>query len=100
MTGDKKGLMRGQSDYFYWLQKERSLERAQEECAMPWSRPRVIFSSNKKDGHPPEVCGGVRQKERFLDEMHVCKMRWVYSCPPTHLTHLVQISRKLFQLTK
>ena len=80
MTGDKKGLMRGQGDYFYWLQKERSLERAQEECSMPWSR--VIFSSNKKDGHPPEVCGGVRQKERSLDEMHVCKMRWVYSCPP------------------
>ena len=56
MTGDKKGLMRGQSDYFYWLQKERSLERVQEECAMPWSR--VIFSSNKtiKDGGEASQC--------------------------------------------
>ena len=77
MTGDKKGLMRGQSDYFYWLQKERwrGRKKGRKECAMPWSRE--IFSSNKKDGHPPEVCGGVRQKERSLDEMHVCKMRWV-----------------------
>ena len=46
---------------------------------MPWSR--VIFSSSKKDGHPPEVCGGFTQKERSLDEMHVCKMRWVSSHP-------------------